>query len=172
MPVLNYIGVSLTLVSILTFMFVKTEETHIMNSHYMQNPNFIERKPLLDTGSHIHTDFLSINSAVHNTSFEQEIVTKSRLERCMDKLSEKNKKICGIILSIFCGIMSGVSYLPIMYIQNQYSNASLDYNDYYYSFVCGVLIMSLFIFFLYCIFERNKPAVSQQVVIPGLLVGK
>jgi len=107
MPILNYIGVGLTVISIITFIFVKTEEIHVMNSRYMQTPNFIERKPLLDAESRIHTDFLSINNDSLNTSFEQEIETKSRLDKCMNRLSDKNKKILGILLSIFCGLMSG-----------------------------------------------------------------
>ena len=172
MPILNYVGVALTVISIFSFIFVKTEEIHVMNSRYMPPPNFIERKPLLDAESRIHTDFLSINNDSHNTSFEQEIKAKSRLENCMNKLSDKNKKILAIFLSIFCGLMSGISYLPIMYTQNNYKNASQDYNDYYFSYTCGILIMSVIVFLLYCIYEKNNPSVDKEVVMPGLLVGK
>ncbi len=58
-----------------------------------------------------------------------------------------------------------------MYIQNNYSYASLDYNDYYFSYSCGILIMSLFVFVLYCIYEKNNPKVDKDVVMPGLLAG-
>ena len=172
MPILNYVGVGLTVISIFTFIFVKTEEIHVMNSRYMPQPNFIERKPLLDAESRIHTDFLSINNDSLNTSFEQEIKTKSKLDKFMYTFTDKNKKILAIILSIFCGLMSGLSYLPIMYTQNNYPNASQDYNDYYFSYTCGILIMSVIVFALYCIFEGNNPSVDKEVVMPGLLVGK
>ena len=108
-PNLNYVGVGLTVLSIFTFFFVKTEDIETMNSNVTPatSENIFERRPLLDAESHIHGDYLSINSNSHSHDSNQSSVEKSRLEKCMDRISDKNKKILAIVLSIFCGVMSG-----------------------------------------------------------------
>ena len=88
-------------------MFVKTEDIDIMNASNDTSQNIFERKPFLDTESHIHSDYLSINSDNHGHNPNQNKVEKSRLENYLDKISNKNKKVLAIVLSIFCGIMTG-----------------------------------------------------------------
>ena len=58
-----------------------------------------------------------------------------------------------------------------MWIQNNLSNASQDYNDYQFSMGCGVLLSSLFIFIVYCLFEKNAPKMYPNAILPGFLSG-
>ena len=58
-----------------------------------------------------------------------------------------------------------------MYVQNNVSNASQDYNDYQFSMGCGVLLSSIFIFIVYCLFEKNAPKMYPQAILPGFLAG-
>jgi glucose uptake protein GlcU len=180
-PELNYIGVGLTICSIVIFLFVQTEELDVLNSNLKSSPQakFIKRRPLIDTESQIHSDYLSINndhsladSSQSETFFDpNEGFLKSRLDKSMDRFSDEKKKILGIFLSIFCGIMCGISYLPIMYIQNQYTNASQDYNDYYFAYTSGILLASSLVFVFYCIYEKNNPTIYPETIMPAFLVG-
>ena len=61
--------------------------------------------------------------------------------------------------------------MPIMYIQNNVSNASQDYNDYQFSMCCGVLISSVGVFVVYCMFEKNAPKMYPHAILPGFLTG-
>ena len=159
---MNYVGVALTGVSIITFLFVKTESVDQMNISI----NSPERRPLLESTNQ-PADYMSLN----NNNTIQPNQTKSRLDLYLDTFSDRSKKIIGTILSIFAGAMFGVSYVPIMYMQNHYENASQDYNDYIYSYCSGIFIMSLFVFVIYCIYEKNKPKMYPEAILPGFLTG-
>jgi len=65
----------------------------------------------------------------------------------------------------------GLNYVPIMYIQNNVSNASQDYNDYQFSMGCGVLLSSVAIFVAYCLVEKNAPIMYPQAILPEFLAG-
>eukprot|EP01130_Rhizamoeba_saxonica_P006071 TRINITY_DN2406_c0_g1_i2.p1 TRINITY_DN2406_c0_g1~~TRINITY_DN2406_c0_g1_i2.p1 ORF type:complete len:142 (+),score=16.48 TRINITY_DN2406_c0_g1_i2:647-1072(+) len=43
--------------------------------------------------------------------------------------------------------------------------------DYVFSHFTGILLCSIFYFLLYCIYNRNKPHVFPQSVLPGFLSG-
>lgn len=86
-PTLNYIGTALTVLSIITFFFVKTVDTSTMN------------KKSSDYDDDDYDDPLVINS--------EKIITKSRIILWLETFSEKSKKFMGIGLAIFSGILFG-----------------------------------------------------------------
>ena len=94
---MNYFGVALTVISIITFLFVKTESVDQMNVSI----NSPERRPLLESTDQIPS-YLSLNN--NNISPAQ---SKSRLDLYLDTFSDRSKKIIGTILSIFAGAMFG-----------------------------------------------------------------
>ena len=96
---------------------------------------------------------------------------KSHLEAFYDRLGPMQKRVIGIILSIFAGVMFGVSYTPVTYIQDNYADASRNLNDYAFSFNAGIFITSLVYFVIYCAFERNEPKLYPQAILPSLVTG-
>ena len=89
----------------------------------------------------------------------------------MDSFSDRKKVVLGTLMSIFAGIMYGIMYVPIMYIQNNVKNSSQDYNDYEFSICCGILLSALLVFILYCIIEKNNPKIYSHAILPGFLTG-
>ena len=166
MPNLNYIGVSLTILSIIAFFFVKTEDIETMNRGTLENSN--EKRPLIDAERKSLENYDSINT---NDSDNKKSNEKSRLDQWLESFSERSKKILGTLMSIFAGIMFGFNYVPIMYVQNHEKDASQEYNDYEFSMCCGIMLSSLFVFVVYCIFERNAPKIYPQAILPGMLTG-
>ncbi len=96
-PILNYIGVALTILSIITFFFVETVEIDTMNQN------------LASTDS--QNIFLSINN-------EKIEIKKSRIDLYLESFSEKSKKYIGISMAIFSGILYGeltIIFFKIVY---------------------------------------------------------
>ena len=50
-----------------------------------------------------------------------------------EKISVTKKKVYGTILGILGGISFGATFAPILYVQDNYDNASRNYNDYAFS---------------------------------------
>jgi hypothetical protein len=158
---LNYIGVFLTIISIFVFLFIKTETATFMIE---------ERRPINVNESSITKKTYSTIEAKnnHNTQPHSNL---SKLERLLDNLSLRWKRIIGVSLSLFAGTLMGFSYAPILYVKNNYPNASQDLNDYYFGYCVGALLGALLIFVIYAIYENNKPKVYPEIVVPGLLAG-
>jgi len=91
-PNLNYIGTALTVLSIITFFFVKTVDTATMNKKANNNDDDDFDDPL------------SINS-------EKVVNVKSRVDLWLDSFSETSKKLLGVGMSIFSGVLFGNKYL-------------------------------------------------------------
>ena len=130
LPNLNYIGVSLTIMSIITFFFVKTEDIATMNKRTVVNEtsNIAEKRPLIDADNNsLDHNYQSINT---NDNI-QKSNEKSRLDRWLESFSERSKKVLGTVMSIFAGIMFGFNYVPVMWVQKNVSNASQEYNGIY-----------------------------------------
>ncbi len=103
---------------------------------------------------------------------KNDYIYQSRLEKFYGgNENDIRRQVVGTLMSIFAGVMFGLSYTPITYIQNNYSNASQDYNDYAFSFSCGIFLSSIGYFVLYSIFEMNNPQIYPQTILPGLVTG-
>jgi hypothetical protein len=111
------------------------------------------------------------NVSIGYKNLDNNYFYKSRLERLYDSCTPFQKQILGTSMSVFAGIMFGVSYTPIIYIQNNYPNSSQDYNDYSFSFATGIFISSLGYFVIYALFEKNNPQIYPQTILPGLVTG-
>jgi hypothetical protein len=153
--------------SIIAFFFVKTEAIETMNRGTLENSN--EKRPLIDTERKSLVNYDSINTTILIVKSQMK---KSRLDQWLESFSERSKKILGTLMSIFAGIMFGFNYVPIMYVQNHVKDASQEYNDYELSMCCEIMLSSLFIFVVYCIFERNAPKMYPQAILPGIFERK
>lgn len=88
-----------------------------------------------------------------------------------DRMSVKVKRIVGTVLSIFTGAMFGLSLTPILYLVDNYPDASPDYNMYAFSYSTGILLGSFVYFIIYCLVKKNKPDVYPESILPALVVG-
>ena len=95
-PTLNYIGVALTVFSIITFFFVETVDIATMN-------------------------IKSISTVVSNPSINNEkvenVTEKSKIDLWLESFGETSKKFIGIGMDVFSGILYGPirNFFPFLF---------------------------------------------------------
>jgi glucose uptake protein GlcU len=139
-PWLNYLGFVLAVASSAIYIFVKSEGTP--QKRLEEDPEY---KSLINE--------------------EQDIAGSS----WVDKLSDKQKRIVGIVLSLISGIFYGVNFDPPTYVMDH--GGSKNGLDYVFSHFCGIYITSTLYFLIYCAAMRSKPILYPQIVLPGILTG-
>jgi hypothetical protein len=140
---LNYVGVALALVSTVFYAFVKTEvSTPAKHTDKVFNTEL--GVPVKSTNNEEKTDFL-------------------------DRFSPLQKRILGISLAFFSGLMYGECNTPALYAQQNYESDNLL--DYMFSYYTGILMTSLVYFMIYCIVKKNKPVLYNEIILPGLVSG-
>lgn len=164
---LNYIGVLLTLLALILFLFVNTEIYHIPGKR--QQPLLVN----VESEDPRISDYGSISSKLNNQDDEVNEEDKGKFKnfQIYDRLNPRAKKLIGIICAICCGIAGGCSYVPILYIENNYDHASQDQNDYAFSYNTGIFFGSLSFFIGYCLFKKNKPIIYSESILPTFLSG-
>uniref|UniRef100_A0A3B5A0U6 Transmembrane protein 144 n=1 Tax=Stegastes partitus TaxID=144197 RepID=A0A3B5A0U6_9TELE len=151
LPILNYCGAGLCLLSGLIFFFVKVNvELH---------PN-AESIPLLIDG---------VNSSSN--------VPRSS-EFWIDSIGPKTRRFIGCLLAVVVGLLYGSTFVPILYIENHslcqdsmYYGASRYDLDYIYAHSCGSFFTSTVYFAIYCAAMKSKPRIYSRAILPGLLTG-
>jgi len=143
-PVLNYLGVTVCVLSLVVYVFVDTE----LGDKKREDNSFEQTQGLIN-------DNLTIP--------EKEGAS------WVDNLNMTQRRIVGIALSIVSGALYGVNFNPPTYLMNHGgSNNGLDY---VFSHFCGIWITSTAYFLIYCIIKKNKPDLYPQVVLPAILSG-
>jgi hypothetical protein len=87
------------------------------------------------------------------------------------RLSPTVRFAFGIILSIFAGVLYGLSYAPYTYLVDNYDNASTNGLDYVLSFYSGILISSIVYYIIYSMLTKNNPYVNIKAILPSFLSG-
>jgi hypothetical protein len=148
---LNYLGVSFAVVSILVFVFVQAETQAVKGD----------------------TDDAEDEEVIINQSDEGEAITyRDDIDKAARPQTSRAKKTLGVLLSMFAGVMYGLSYTPILYVQDTYPNASQNQNDYAFSYNTGIFLGSLLIFIVYCIYKKNKPDIYPRCIFPAFVSGE
>lgn len=88
-----------------------------------------------------------------------------------ERLNPRVKRILGISLALFSGLMYGLNYAPILYVTDNYVGASQNGLDYVFSFYTGTMMSGISFFMIYAIIRRNKPVVYPQAILPGFVSG-
>lgn len=132
--------------SVIIYLFVKVE-TH----------NVEEHEPLLNSD-----EITSINR--NADSYEKE-------EEFYDKMSELQKKTFGTVIAVIGGVFFGSTFAPVLYVQDNYPNASKNGNDYSFSLGTGILLSSMFYFIVYCVYKKNKPRIYPELILPSFTTG-
>ncbi|KAK2190561.1 hypothetical protein NP493_76g05027 [Ridgeia piscesae] len=153
---LNYIGMTLCLFSAFIYLFLNTEtQSRVDGNGTSDCDNY--NSPLLPE---------TVTSVNHS------VVTVTGDETFIDKLSAVHKRIIGSSASVIAGILYGLNFTPVIYIQDNYPNYPSQHGlDYVFSHFSGIFAASTFYFFLYCIYMRNKPRVYPKAVLPAMLSG-
>ncbi len=141
---MNYFGVIFVLISTIFYLFVKTNDTN---------------KP-------VFTDDLERLHENEETNSEP-VFSNQQPSSLMSILKSNIKRVIGLSLSIFSGILYGQPYTPIVYIRDNY-DASSNNLDYVFSYYTGIVVTSLAYFVIYCIVKKNKPVINNELVLPGL----
>ena len=146
---LNYFGVVFVLVSTVFYLFVKSNNAN-------ETANAEERL-----------------IAVHSVRSENSIQLETGSEvSIFDRLSNTNKRILGLSLAVFSGILYGESFTAIVYLRDNELDASQNNLDYLFSYYTGIVVTSLFYFIVYCVVKKNRPVLPNQLVLPGLASGE
>ncbi|XP_038204316.1 transmembrane protein 144 isoform X2 [Arvicola amphibius] len=151
-PMLNYLGAGLSVVSALTFLFIRSEvET---------SPSNVDNTPLITEPV--------INTAEDHCSDSSWV----------DRLSAKYHRIVGCSLAVISGILYGSTFVPIIYIKDHskrnesvYAGASQFDLDYVFAHSSGIFLTSTVYFVAYCVAMRNRPNLYPEAILPGFLSG-
>ncbi len=149
-PTYNYIGVALTLISGVFFVFVK--------------PNTTEKK------TDELTDGLITNQQIEEV---EEVSTRdnSNQQIYFGNLNKNLKRVIGICLACCSGCLYAFTFTPALYVQDTYKDASPNALDYVFSLYTGIFVTSISYFSVYCIVKKNKPVVYPNVILPAICAG-
>ncbi|XP_071087067.1 transmembrane protein 144-like isoform X2 [Haliotis cracherodii] len=155
---MNYAGVSIAVFSSVIYSLVKPE---ISPTRLEMTVSVSEdTEPLLNESS-------SSMSKSNDNGGE----SKMEDDTLLDRMSPVTKKIVGLSLSVFSGVMYGAQFMPAIYVQEHHERASQNSLDYVFAHFCGIYLTSTVYFVLYIIYKRNQPLVYPKVILPGLVSG-
>lgn len=96
----------------------------------------------------------------------------SGLFSAIGAMNHKVKMIVGIALALVSGVFYGVNFNPPQYrIDHGPEGTSREVLDYVFPHFTGIFAMSTVIFLGYCMLCKNRPAVYREVCLPGFLSG-
>ena len=142
-PALNYTGLVVACVSFFLYFFVKVEKKE---EHKKED----ETLPLKD-------DDVATDWSTNDMRVEKKV------------LSDLQRKVIGISLSVFAGVCYGFNMLPVSYLAQQQPHANPL--AFAFSHFTGIFFTSTVIMLAYAIFKRNRPFVEPRSVIGGLVAG-
>ena len=167
-PNLNYIGILFAFISGFFFLFVQSSTTiNLKNDLYVIHDDTNSNEDTLPqpTPSEIDSDEENL-IVIAEDSIE---VRRNDSEDFFDRLGKPKKRVIGISLACFSGIMYGECMAPVIYIRER--DKTDFYIDYMYSFYTGIFLTSLLYFIIYCIIKKNRPVVYANLILPGLVSG-
>jgi glucose uptake protein GlcU len=91
-----------------------------------------------------------------------------------DRLSESQKNVFGVVMSVVSGLLYGCNFNPPQYVVDHpdaFPGASKDLADYVFPHFCGIFITSLVVLQLYAAASKNKPQLYPEIVLPGFISG-
>lgn len=151
---LNYIGVALTVLSGIMFVFVQPstiksddENDSLVNNEINQEANEIE-----EIRSESHQ-----SDRTNNTQF-------------FGNLNPLVKRIIGISLACSSGVLYAFTFTPALYVQDNYGE-SQNALDYVFSMYSGIFLTSITYFSIYCLVKKNKPVINPSVLLPAIISG-
>ncbi|VDK69546.1 unnamed protein product [Dibothriocephalus latus] len=159
-PVMNYIGVGIALGSVLIYAAIKPSQNEEKDSDLAMRD--------------------MLNENVENAS-EKDVDSKvdvqnekgfSRFLKPIGQMPMVQRRLIGIFLSIGAGAFFGNTFVPTIYIQGRYPNASRQGLDYVFANFAGIWLASTTYFVIYACAKRNQPWVpASSAILPALVSG-
>ncbi|VDD80037.1 unnamed protein product [Mesocestoides corti] len=82
------------------------------------------------------------------------------------------QRLIGILLAALSGLFYGVAFAPIIYVQENYHDASHRGIDYLFPIGAGAFLASTIYCLIYCLVTLRSPAMQAPVsILPGVLSG-
>ncbi|XP_067663549.1 transmembrane protein 144-like [Haliotis asinina] len=154
---LNYVGVSISFVSTVMYAFVKPDIKPITMELTIPGP-----------------DEEVADSKAKDGDMEENAPEKpSSGQMFIEGWSPVKKKIVGIVLAAFSGVMYAFQFIPARYLQEHEKDSGASQNsiDYVFAHYCGIYLTATVYFVIYTLFRRNRPKVFPRVIVPGLVSG-
>jgi glucose uptake protein GlcU len=192
-PVMNYIGVFLSIVGLILYVQVKTVDTSVDAKAYAESvrnqlhtpQSDMENRISSDTSALSPTSFTDSNKIAllpldhHSDNAGTELLVASRtpVEQTAsfgDDWSEGTKRTVGLSLALLAGVFFGLNFDPAQYvIDNKYDGDDNSLN-YVFSHYLGILITSWFYTVAYCVYcqyHKVTPYVKAEIFLPATLSG-
>uniref|UniRef100_A0A0X3PU01 Transmembrane protein 144 n=1 Tax=Schistocephalus solidus TaxID=70667 RepID=A0A0X3PU01_SCHSO len=164
-PIMNYVGVGIAVGSVLIYAAIKPnrkEENEEEISTDEEHDNMSDRV------------IMSLKEIESESALVDELdpeVNKGCSRGCkpVSQLPMVQRRIIGIILAICTGVLFGNIFVPTLYIQGHYENASQNGLDYVFAVCAGVWVASTVIFIIYTCAMCNQPWVpAPGAILPAL----
>jgi len=91
-----------------------------------------------------------------------------------DRLSDSQKRIFGVTMSVVSGLLYGTNFNPPQYVVDHpetFPGASKDLGDYVFPHFCGIFLTSTLFVQLYAAVSKNAPKLYPEIVLPGFISG-
>ncbi len=195
-PVMNYIGVFLSIVGLLLYVQVKTVDTSVdAKSYKALHANTAEfdsssdlsthsllgnKVGMVDLEHHEQTD--TFTSALHaaRASSEPDTLPSGPAKKADETVSfgndwsEDTKRTVGIGIALLAGVFFGTNFDPAQYvIDNKYGGDDNSLN-YVFSHYLGIVLTSWFYTVTYCVYcqyHKTTPYVKAEIFLPATLSG-
>ncbi|KAL6727511.1 hypothetical protein Aduo_009381 [Ancylostoma duodenale] len=89
-------------------------------------------------------------------------------------ISRQTKRILAIFTALAAGVFYGVTFVPVIYIQDhpeKFPGASKDGLDYVFSHYCGIFLTATMVLVCYIIYTGNNPVVNSHIIGPSMMAG-
>lgn len=188
--VLNYSGIFLNAFSLFIFVFVKTQPRRIAEKQKHKPSEQSNQTSKIIDGCTNENDLINYGSINNTTpivrpqeaSKEDDEANKGHghdhghghhitIHDIYDKLGQRLKKPLGVTFALFSGVCSALSYVTILYAENNYENSSQNQIDYSFAFNTGIFMGSMLFFISYCIFMKNRPVIYPKSILPTFASG-
>jgi len=150
---LNYLGVCLTLASLLFFFAINSSGKN-SQTHKCVNATMRRGDSVLIDEDQIETPL--VRKELNDPDW-------------IDELSQTKQKWLGVFLAVLSGAFYGMNFLPITLAVEQ--EIIKSHMDGVLSHFSGVLIAQLSIFIVYSVYRKNKPDLYPSAVIPAMITG-
>ncbi|VIO90233.1 zgc:100814 protein, putative [Brugia malayi] len=91
-----------------------------------------------------------------------------------EKGDSMRKRMFGIALSLFAGLFYGLTFVPVIYVQehpDQFAGAPSEALPYVFAHFTGIFVTGTIILVGYAIIKLNRPVVNHQIILPAFTSG-
>ena len=151
-------------------------KAHVFNANMNNNNNNNNHSANnMDNENSIHTINSQRRVLIENTSQSDlkldRQIEMEMVESWVDKLSQTQKNIVGVVCSVIAGICYGVMFCPVQSLTKKGGDFSKNMIDYVFVTYNGIFLSALFYFVVYNLSKRNKPQINHSAVFPSIIGG-